>query len=686
MPRPLADTGLGARFASTIAMSGETPGTRPIQDDLGFFAIVACVGLAGGATACIFRFVSQVLSQVMFGQGSDMIPGVAELGTAGRLLVPAAGGLVAGAIGWLAAQQRGGHGVPEVMEAVTLRRGVVSLGATLTKASAGLVTILTGGSVGREGPIVQVAVALGSRTGRLLNLPERQVRILAASGCAAGLAAVYGAPIGAIIFVAEIVAGSFALEVLLPVMAASVFATTVARGVYGSQPLFRVPAFALVSVVDAAAHAALGMIAGLVGALFLRAVAKGEKFFARLDLARPLAGALGGAIVGAVGTMLPQVYGNGFEATSQILEGRFVLPVLVAILAGKMATTAITVGSGAPGGVFTPTLLIGAALGGTLGRVLSATVPHAVGPAGGYALVGMAAMLAATTHAPVLSTVMIFEMSGNYTIVLPLTLATSLAVLVSRRFEPRSIYTRELEKRGIAWEGSIEERLARGITAVDLADPDVILVNAATPFKEVRQIFAETRARTIFVGDGERGYLGAIDLQSVKLHLDSDALDQAVVAADLVFPTPTAAPGETLLDMAKKLHGLDVGELPVVDTGPPWQFLGVVSRRELLAAFDREILKRDLLVTKIVWHEGGRLASELLDLPEGARIAEIRVPRELSGRTLRDTRIREKEGVNVIAVVRGGSRREATTLLATPDLQLEAGDRLVVVAPSRPAA
>ncbi len=678
----------GAAFATVPGMDGDLTGQKRADShafdtlhDVAFFVLVGLVGLAGGATACLFRVATRALGGLLFGQANDMIPGVAELGTAGRVLVPAAGGLIAGAIGAIAARQKGGHGVPEIMEAVTLKRGVVSLGATFTKATAGLVTIVTGGSVGREGPIVQVAAAIGSRAGRIVQLSERDLRILTASGCAAGLAAVYDAPIGAIVFVAEVVAGSFALEVLLPVMAASVFATTVSRTVFGSQPIFRVPTFQLVSVLDSGAHAVVGLLAGLLGYAFLRGLERGEHFFARLELNRPLAGALGGACVGVIGAALPQVYGNGFEATSEVLEGRYALLVVLAILAAKVVATSVTVGSGAPGGVFTPTLLLGACLGQAVGQAVHAFVPHATGPAGGYALIGMGAMLAATTHAPVLSTVMIFEMTGNYTIVLPLILASSLSVIVSRRLSPQSVYTRELEKRGVAWEGSIEERLARGIVARDLADPDVILVNAATPFSEVRQIFSETRARNIFVGDGETGFLGAIDLHAVKLFLDSDELDRTVVAKDLVVATPTAAPSDTLLEIAHKLHSLDLGDLPVIDPGPPWQLLGVVTRRDLLAAFDREILKRDLLVTKIVWHEGERLASELLELPEGARIAEIRVTRELAGRTLRDTKIREREGVNVIAVVRGGRRAEARTLLATPETELEQGDRLVVVVP-----
>lgn len=660
---------------------------RPVEalQDLGFLAVVALVGLAGGASACLFRLITKALSSILYGHGDDNIAGVTELGAVGRVLVPAMGGAVAGAIGWVAARQKGGHGLPEVMEAVTLKRGVVSLSATLTKAFAGLVTIVTGGSVGREGPIVQVAAAIGSRVGRVLRRPERQLRVLTAAGCAAGLAAVYDAPIGAVLFVAEVVAGSFALEVLLPVMVASVFATAVTRTIFGAEPIFRVPGFALVSLFDSAAYAVVGLLAGLLGSAFLRLLDRGERLFARLDLARPLAGALGGAVVGVIGLTLPQVYGNGFEATSEILDGRFGAAMVLTILLAKAITTTATVGSGAPGGVFTPTLLLGACLGCAMGQLVHVALPAVTGPPGGYALIGMAAALAATTHAPVLSTVMIFEMTGNYTIVLPLLLATSLAVLVSRRLEKRSVYTRELARRGVAWEGSIEERLAQGVTARDLVDPDVILVNASTRFGELREIFAETSARTVFVGDGERGYLGAIDLQTVKLFLDSDALDDIVIAADLVAGTPTANANDTLVTLAHDLHRLEEGVIPVIDPGPPWQFLGVVTRRDVLAAFDREILKRDLLVTKVVWREGERLATELLELPEGARIAEIRVPQELAGKVLRDAHIRERQGVNVIAVVRGGARRDARVLLPTPDLALEKGDRLVVVVPSAAA-
>jgi CIC family chloride channel protein len=652
--------------------------------DASFFALVVLVGLAGGLAACLFRSATRGLGSLLYQQPDDLEPGVATIGLLGRVLVPAAGGFLAGVIGWLAARQKGGHGIPEIMEAVTLRRGVVSLVATITKALAGLVTIVSGGSVGREGPIVQVGAALGSRAGRLLLLSERRVRVLAAAGCAAGLAAAYDAPIGAVVFVAEVVAGTFAPEVLLPAMGASVFATTVTRAWFGPEPLFRVPPFELVSVLDSFAHAFVGLAAGLLGHFFLRALDLGERAFARFALPRPLAGALGGLAVGLIGAVIPQVYGNGFEATSQVLEGRFTAIMLGVILLAKIAATSITVSSGAPGGVFTPTLLCGACLGGSLGQAVNALAPHAIGSPGGYALVGMAAALSATTHAPVLSSVMVFEMSGDYSIVLPLLLATSIAAWASRLLSPRSVYTRELARRGVAWEGSIEERLARGITARDLVDEDAVLLSPATPFAQVRRMFTESRARSLFVGDERTGLLGAIDLHCVKLHLDSPELDATVVAADLVVPTPIAAPDDTLLDLSRKMHRLDFGDLPVVDPGPPSRLLGVITRRDLLAAFDSEILQRDLLVTRIVWREGKRLASELLELPEGARIAEIRVPGELAGRALREARMRETQGVNVIAVVRHvSSRADAGCLLPTPDLVLEKGDRLVVVVPGK---
>jgi CIC family chloride channel protein len=670
-------------------MEPDTP-ARPERrrfrlSDAGFFTIVAAVGIASGLAACVFRTLVLALTALAFGaHGEDVLVAAGQTGWAWRILIPTVGGFLAGAVGWIAARQRGGHGIPEIMEAVTLKRGVVSLTATATKAAAGLFAIASGGSVGREGPIVSLGSAIGSRLGRLVGYPDRRVRVLAAAGCAGGLAAAYDAPIGAVIFVVEIVAGSFALDLLLPVVAASTFATAVTRAWFGSEPLFRVPAFAIVSAADAAAHAFLGLLAGGLGHLFLRMLGAGERFFARLALPRPVAGALGGLGVGLLGVFTPQVFGNGFEATSRILDGSFTVAGLGLILVAKMAATTLTVSSGAPGGVFTPTLLLGASLGGLVGSLVHATVAADAGPPGGYALVGMAAVLAATTHAPVLSSVIVFEMSGDYAIVLPLFLATSIAVGVSRSLSSHSVYTRELSRRGLVWEGSIEERLAREVRARDLVRDDAIVVPPETPFGELRRLFAETRARTVFVGD-DRGVQGIVDLHFMKRHLDERLLDTTVVAADIVAATPTASPDDTLLDLSHKIHVLDFGELPVVDPGPPARVLGVVTRRDLLAAFDREILKRDLLVTRIVWREGDRLASELLELPPGARIAEIRVPAELAGRALRDAKMREQKGVNVIAVVRGGgSRHDERCQLPTPDLVLERGDRLVVIVPQRP--
>ena len=653
-----------------------------------FSTVVVAVGTFAGLAACVLRSLIRVLTDVAFGSagtGEDVLIAAQHLAPPWRVLVPTVGGLLAGSVGWLAWRQPGGHGIPEIMEAVTLRRGVVSLAATTTKAVAGMFAIASGESVGREGPIVSLGSAIGSRLGRVLGYDDRHVRALAAAGCGAGLAAAYDAPIGAVVFVTEIVAGTFALDLLLPLIAAVTFSTAIARAWFGSEPLFRVPPFEMVSGVDAVAHAALGVCAGLLGYAFLVTLGAGERLFERLALPRPLAGALGGLGVGLIGTLVPHVFGNGFEATSRVLEGRFDTSWLLAILVAKVVATTITVSSGAPGGVFTPTLLLGACLGGITGNTVHWLFPAQAGLPGSFALVGMAAALAATTHAPVVSTVIVFEMSGDYAIVLPLFLATTLAVAVSRTLSGTSVYTRELARRGVMWEGSIEERLAREVRARDIARGEAIVVAPNAPFAEVRRAFGETRARSIFVAD-ERGLLGAIDLHLVKLHLESEALDATVVAADLAAATAVASPDDTLLELSKKMHSLDFGELPVVDPGPPPQVVGVVTRRDLLAAFDREILQRDMLVTRIVWREGDRLRSELLELPTGTRIAEIRVPPELAGRALRDARIREQKGINVIAVVRRGrSRRDDGCQLPTPDLVLERGDRLVVVVPAQDA-
>jgi chloride channel protein, CIC family len=391
-------------------------------------------------------------------RASDVLSAFQSLPWYARILVPALGGGLAGLLGALTAKLKGGHGVGDVMEAVALGKGRIALGPTLLKALGSWLAIVSGGSIGREGPLIQFGGGLGGELGRRLLLRERQVRSLIAAGAAAGFAAAYNTPIAAVLFVVEVVTGVIALDIVLPALIAVPIATALTRLAIGGGPIYGQRSFSMSSNAELAAYAALGLLAGFAGPLFMRLLASAEIFFATITSNRPARAAFGGGLVGVMAIVRPEVTGNGYEAINLILNQRLTIGLVVVLFFAKAFATTSSVSSGSPGGVFTPSLFLGAALGGTVGHVVVRLSPHTAGGAvEAYALVGMAAMIAATVHAPVMATVLVFELSGDYAIALPLLTATAIATLISRRVHPESVYTEELRRRGRRWQVKVEE-------------------------------------------------------------------------------------------------------------------------------------------------------------------------------------------------------------------------------------
>jgi len=370
-----------------------------------------------------------------------------------RVVVPTIGAGLAGFAGAIGAKLKGGHGVGEVMEAVALGKGRISLRLTLLKAFGSWLAIVSGGSVGREGPLIQFGGGLGGTLGHVFQLRERQIRALIAAGAGAGFAAAYNTPIAAVLFVVEVVTGVIALDLVLPVIMAVPIATALTRLAIGGGPIYGQRTFSMRSNTELALYAALGLLAGVTGPLFMILLKRGEALFAKLSSHRPARAALGGALVGALAIPLPQVLGNGYETINLILGQELRLGLLLVLFFAKAIATTASVSSGSPGGVFTPSLLLGAALGGVVGHLVVRFGPTGgTGAIAAYALVGMAAVVAATTHAPLMATVLVFELSGDYAIVLPLLTACAIATVLSRRVHRESIYTEELRRRGSQWE------------------------------------------------------------------------------------------------------------------------------------------------------------------------------------------------------------------------------------------
>jgi CIC family chloride channel protein len=407
-------------------------------------------GVLAAGFAVVFRLALYHGVRLVTGH-ADILAGFSSLPVPLRVVLPALGGLCAAALGLVAARRPGGHGIAEILESVALGRGQIHLLTVVWKGAASLVALVTGGSIGREGSIIQFGAGAGAMLGRNLGLADRELRLLAAAGTAAGFAAAYNTPIAAILFVVEIVTGVLGLDVVVPAAIATAVATTLTRLAIGGGPLYGQRAFALVSQEELAAYLAVGVLAGVVGAAFMAGLSLAERFLRRFSGGRLWKGALGGLVVGVLAIRLPQVTGNGYEVIQLILDGKVASQLLAVLLVAKAVATIASVSSGSPGGVFTPSMFLGAALGGLIGSLVPHVTPlHAsAGVAGGYALVGMSGIIAATTRAPLMAAVLGFELSGDYSVVVPLIVAASVAALVSRFLRADSVYAEELRRRGI---------------------------------------------------------------------------------------------------------------------------------------------------------------------------------------------------------------------------------------------
>ncbi|HVZ46677.1 MAG TPA: ClcB-like voltage-gated chloride channel protein [Ramlibacter sp.] len=468
-------------------------------------AWAALVGFTGALATLGFRIALGAVETLLYGTAGGLVEAAESLSWWHRLVAPAVGGLLAGLV--LVAlrrlPQRTPHG--DYMEATVLGRGDLPVASSLLRALSSACSVIGGGAIGREGPMVQLAALTGSVVARWLGMPVPRRRLLVACGAAAGLATAYGAPIAGALFIAEIVLQSLATETLAALLIASVCAHATVAALVGTQPLYTMPP---VSPTGAALGACgvLGFLAGVCAPVYLGLLDLSKAAFAAWRVPLPLKLAAGGLAVGLLSLQAPQVWGNGFSVVNGILQGHWVWQGLVIVLALKLAAVAATTGSGAVGGIFTPTLFVGAASGGLFALAADAFWPGAL-PVPAGAAIGMGAFLAASTHAPLTSILMIFEMTENYGIVAPLMLACVLAFSFSRLIRPDSIYASSQRAKAVA-----DPRVA---TARDLVRDESITVVPGDSIEAVEQRLVESRWRHVYVVDAGRVFLGAIAMHDL---------------------------------------------------------------------------------------------------------------------------------------------------------------------------
>jgi CIC family chloride channel protein len=414
--------------------------------------VVVAAGAAGFAIA--FRASLTIVWDAL--GGNNVVGMISNMPPWARIVLPAAGGLAAGLVALAATRVRQGAGVGFVMEAIVLGNTRVPLLRSLLNALSSWFAIAGGNSLGREGPLIQIGAASGEAARRGLKLDDATARIVLAAGVAAGFAAAYNAPIASILFVVEIVTGVAVLEAVVPVAITTVLSTVITRLALGGDPIYGIKTFTSISLWELFAFAGVGLVCAPLGVGFLRLLSLVERGFRKLPLpARP---AIGAAIGGSMLCGIPLLAGNGFEPLAGLLDGKLAVAMVAWLLLVKPLATSAAVSSGSPGGVFTPTLLIGACAGTLFAVGLHEVLGGSLSSPGAFALVGLAAALAATTHAPLTATVLACELSGDWAMVLPLLLACAIAAGLARKLYIDSVYTAELTRRGLRWRLTLDGR------------------------------------------------------------------------------------------------------------------------------------------------------------------------------------------------------------------------------------
>ncbi len=548
------------------------------------------IGFLGAVTSVGFRALTDAVHALITGDtASRMAESFSHLPLWQRLVTPAVGGFLAGLVIHFGTRWTRAATTTDYMEAVVVRDGRISVRRSIVKCLSAMFTIASGGSIGREGPLVQLSSLAASIVGRLRHWSTMRLRLLVACGAAAGIASAYNAPIAGSLFVAEIILGSLAMEIFGPLVFSSVIATLTVRSFLGAKPLYEIPPFRVESSWEIIPYVALGLGVGVVAPWFLRLLRSSEKLFEKIQAPTYVKMFIGGAIVGLLAVWHPEICGNGYTAVNTILRGGWIWQSLVAVFVFKMVATGATFGSGAVGGVFTPTLFVGASFGFLFGSIEQIAVPGLPIDPSAFALVGMGAFLAATTHAPIMAIIMIFELTLDYQIILPLMLACVIAYYTSARIEPRSIYSDSLQRKG---QGEFRAHFAE-LNVRDLIKRDPVTVKPTAGFVEIGEKFLANRFNYLYVVDDEQRFLGAVSLHDIKNYLNEPALADVVIAEDLLrTPFPTANSSAPLSEALEIFAHHDGERLPVVDNPDERRLIGSLSKTDLILAI-AEISRRN---------------------------------------------------------------------------------------------
>jgi CIC family chloride channel protein len=557
--------------------------------------LAVLVGLAGGLGAVGFRYLINLVQTIAYGSPSELLSVVQSIPWEMKIWIPAAGGVIVGPLVYFLAKEAKGHGVPEVMEAVALKSGIIRKRIVFIKTLASAICIGTGGSVGREGPIVQIGSAIGSSLGQLIRISGDRIRTLVGCGAAAGIAATFNAPIAGAMFALEIVLGDFGLATFSPIVISAVVATAVSRHFLGNAPAFVVPAYELVSAWELPIYVLLGFFCSLVAVSFTKVLYLIEDYFDDIKFPEYLKAILGGLILGTMALLFPHILGVGYGAIDLALLQDLSWWMMFLLIFCKIAATSITIGSGGSGGIFAPSLFMGAMAGGFFGTAAHALFPGVTAAPGAYSIVGMGAVVSGTTHGPLSAILILFEMTGDYKIILPLMIACIISALSSGHLLKDSIYTLKLARRGINLKAGKEINVLRSIPVRDVMSKHVESIPENLPLGKLAEKITKSKFNSFPVVDVSGNLSGVLSYMDYHDVAFDENLKNLIIAKELATQkVVTVSEKDNLYNAFEKLSLRDFSILPVVSHENSSKLVGILTRRDIIGAYDKAVVKKTL--------------------------------------------------------------------------------------------
>ncbi len=547
---------------------------------------------------------------------SEIYATIPFIGKGIYILVPVIGGILVGPLIYFA-QEAKGHGVPEVMQALILKGGRIRARVAAAKIVASAICIGTGGSAGREGPIIQVGSAFGSTIGQLLKLSDERIRNLVACGAAAGIAATFNAPIAGVVFAIEVLMCNIQVRAFGNVVLSAVAASIISRLFLGQSSAFKVPTYTMNSPMELGLYFILGLAAALIGILFIRMLNLAENVFDNWKFPQLLKPAVGAFFLGLIGCAymfipnlvdpnaagnhgaatlapIPHMYGSGFPFIEYAIQGNTTFWILLMLVFLKPLATSFTLGSGNSGGVFAPSLFTGAMLGGALGHLFVRFFPELAGNPGAYALVGMAALFSATARAPLTAMLIVFEMSNDYYMILPLMVSGITACYVAQWLHPESIYTMKLAKRGVRFSEGRDMDIMQGVRISEVMKNNPVTVHKDQSLSEVLALFQETNLLGFPVVADNNKLCGIVTLQDMhRAQSEADFSSRGRTISEIATDNAiTVFPDEPIWTAIQKMSPRDLARLPVVSRDGSGRLCGVISRSDILRAYDVGIVRK----------------------------------------------------------------------------------------------